>query len=110
MKIYNASDYGVKPYVYCEKALENFLSSIPQDEEEKTIVLKKFTPLYLFLLLGIINTIIIYLYPTSFMVGYIICLVVISMNFTIENPDVKMLEQVEMSKKRKEPTMLRLNF
>ena len=32
------------------------------------------------------------------MVGYIICLVVISMNFTIENPDVKMLEQVEMSK------------
>lgn len=64
----------------------------------KTIVLKKFTPLYLFLLLGIINTIIIYLYPTSFMVGYIICLVVISMNFTIENPDVKMLEQVEMSK------------
>lgn len=37
MKIYNAYDYGVKPNEYCEKALENFLSSIPQDDEEKVI-------------------------------------------------------------------------
>lgn len=67
-------------------------------KNRKTIILKKFTPLYLFLLLGIINTIIIYIYPTSFMVGYIICLVVISMNFTIENPDIKMLQLVEKAK------------
>ena len=71
-------------------------------KNRKTIILKKFTPLYLFLLLGIINTIIIYIYPTSFMVGYIICLVVISMNFTIENPDVKMLQLVEKAKEAAE--------
>lgn len=43
MKIYNAWDFGVKPYTYCETALENFLSYIPQDEEEKVIVFEKGT-------------------------------------------------------------------
>lgn len=37
MKIYNAADYGVKPNEFCEKALENFLASIPKDDEEKII-------------------------------------------------------------------------
>ena len=64
----------------------------------KTITTKKFTPFYLFLLFGAINTLIIYFYPTSFMVGYIWCLSIIVMNFTIENPDVKMLKQVEIAK------------
>ena len=68
----------------------------------KSIILKKFTPLYTFLILGTINTLIIYFYPTSFMVGYIICLVIIIMNFTIENPDVKMLEQVTLAKNQAE--------
>ena len=43
LKIYNALDFGVKPYTYCETELENFLSSIPQDEEEKTIVFENGT-------------------------------------------------------------------
>ena len=43
MKIYNASEYGVKPGAYCEKALEVFLSSIPKDEEEKTVIFEKGT-------------------------------------------------------------------
>ncbi len=64
----------------------------------KTIVSKKFTPFYLFLLFGTINALIIYFYPTSFMVGYIWCLTIIIMNFTIENPDIKMLIQVENAK------------
>lgn len=38
MKVYNASEYGVKPDIFCEEALEKFLSSIPRDEEEKTVV------------------------------------------------------------------------
>jgi len=37
MKIYKACDYGIKPNEYCEKALENFLASIPKDDEEKVI-------------------------------------------------------------------------
>ena len=68
----------------------------------KTIVSKKFTPFYLFLLFGTINTLIIYFYPTSFMVGYIWCLVIIIMNFTIENPDVKLLQQVTDAKNHAE--------
>ncbi len=64
----------------------------------KKIASKKFTPFYLFLVFGAINALIIYFYPSSFMVGYIWCLTIIIMHFTIENPDVKMLEQVEMSK------------
>ena len=64
----------------------------------KSIVSKKFTPFYVFLFLGAINTLIIYFYPTSFMVGYIWCLSIIIMNFTIENPDVKMLAKVELAK------------
>ena len=64
----------------------------------KSIIAKKFTPLYSFLGLATINTLIVYIYPTSFMVGYIICLVVIIMDFTIENPDVKMLEQLAIAK------------
>ena len=68
----------------------------------KTIVSKKFTPFYLFLLFGTINTLIIYFYPTSFMVGYIWCLTIIIMNFTIENPDVKMLRQMELAKDQAE--------
>lgn len=64
----------------------------------KSIVSKKFTPFYVFLTFGAINSLIIYFYPTSFMVGYIWCLSIIIMNFTIENPDVKMLAKVELAK------------
>ena len=41
----------------------------------KAITAKKFTPFYLFLIFGTINALIIYFYPTSFMVGYIWCLI-----------------------------------
>ena len=43
LKIYNALDFGVKADTCCEKELENFLSSIPQDEEQKTIVFENGT-------------------------------------------------------------------
>ena len=43
LKIYNASEYGVKPGSYCEKALEAFLSFIPKDDEEKLIAFEKGT-------------------------------------------------------------------
>ncbi len=67
-------------------------------KNRKEIIAKKFAPLYVFLVLGIINTLIIYVYPTSFMVGYIICLVIIIMNFTIENPDVKLAKELAYQK------------
>lgn len=71
-------------------------------KNRKMIKLKKFTPFYMFLFFGLINILIIGLYPTSFMVGYIWCLSIIIMNFTIENPDVKMLNQVKLAKEQAE--------
>ena len=81
-------------YAICLGIYEIFLAIL----NRKTIIQKKFTPLYLFFALGMINTLIIYVYPTSFMVGYIICLVVIIMNFTIENPDVRLVEYEKREK------------
>lgn len=67
-------------------------------KNKKDIIAKKFVPLYVFLVLGIINTLIIFIFPTSFMVGYTICLVIIIMNFTIENPDVKLAKELAYQK------------
>ena len=64
----------------------------------KTIIAKKFTPYYMFLVFGLINILVIYFYPTSFMVGYIWCLTIIIMNFTIENPDVKLAKELAYQK------------
>ena len=63
-------------------------------KNRKNIIAKKFTPFYLFLLFGLINDLIIYFYPTSFVVGYIWCLTILVMNFTIENPDVKLAKEL----------------
>ena len=68
----------------------------------KTINAKKFTPFYLFLLFGAINSIIVVIYPTSFVVGYIWCLTILTMNFTIENPDAKLVEYEKTEKERAE--------
>lgn len=68
----------------------------------KTIASKKFTPLYLFFVFGGINALITYLFPASFMVGYIWCLTIIVMNFTIENPDFKMLTEMTLAKEQAE--------
>ena len=68
----------------------------------KTITAKKFTPFYLFLIFGCINAFVTMIYPTSFVVGYIWCLTIVIMNFTIENPDVKMLKQTETAKEQAE--------
>ena len=81
-------------YAICIGIYELFLTI----KNRNSIVSKKFTPLYSFLFLGIINTLIIFFYPTSFMVGYIVCLVIIIMNFTIENPDVKLLNDMTIAK------------
>lgn len=37
MQIYKASDFGVEHGMFCEKQLEQFLKSIPHDDEEKVI-------------------------------------------------------------------------
>lgn len=62
------------------------------------ISLLKFTPYYLLLFLGVINVIITYFLPATFLIGFIFFLSVLVMYFTIENPDLKLLNEYTQNK------------
>ena len=64
----------------------------------KRIISKKYMPLYLFLIIVIIIFIIQKMFPDLFLVNFALSLVVIIMYFTIENPDVKMIKQLNLAK------------
>ena len=64
----------------------------------KKIISLKFAPLYALLVLGILVVIVNLLVPNLFLIGYIFSLIVIIMYFTIENPDVKMIEQLNKAR------------
>lgn len=64
----------------------------------KRIILQKFAPLYSLLVLGILDVIVNLFFPNLFLVGYIFSLIAIIMYFTIENPDVRMIEQLNQAK------------
>lgn len=64
----------------------------------KKIISQKFAPLYSLLVLGILDVIVNLFFPNLFLVGYIFSLIAIIMYFTIENPDVKMIEQLNQAK------------
>ena len=64
----------------------------------KKIVSKKFVPLYLFAFLALINVIINFMIANLFLIGYILAYDIIIMYFTIENPDVKLVNQLELAK------------
>jgi len=68
----------------------------------KNIVSKKLKPLYFLVILLILNFIIQNFFPDLFLINYLLSLVVIVMYFTIENPDVKMIEQLELAKDQAE--------
>ena len=64
----------------------------------KKIVKSKFTPLYALIFLGGLVFALGVFYPQLFLIGYVFSLIVIIMYFTIENPDVKMLQQMTLAK------------
>lgn len=64
----------------------------------KNIEGKKLRPLYIFCILMILNFIIQSLFPSAFLINYLLSLVVVIMYFTIENPDVKMIQQLNAAK------------
>ena len=64
----------------------------------KKIISQKFVPLYSLLVLGILDVIVNLFFPSLFLVGYIFSLIAIIMYFTIENPDVRMIEQLNQAK------------
>lgn len=64
----------------------------------KNIEGKKLRPLYIFCILMLLNFIIQSLFPSAFLINYLLSLVVVIMYFTIENPDVKMIQQLNAAK------------
>ncbi len=64
----------------------------------KKIAKSKFTPLYAFIFIGSINFILTFWYQELFLLGFVFALVTFIMYFTIENPDVKMI--TELNKNR----------
>ena len=59
---------------------------------------KKYLPLFAFFILGTIVTLLQRTYPELLMVTAMEAYIVLMMYFTIENPDVKMIEQLNLSK------------
>jgi len=68
----------------------------------KKIATQKFTPVYTLLLLGGIDIVLGIFFPSLFLIGYVYSLIVIIMYFTIENPDIKMVNQLELAKDQAE--------
>lgn len=67
-------------------------------KHRKTINTRKFAPLYMLLLLGGCAFVLSSLFPQLFLIGYMFSLIIIIMYFTIENPDVKMIAQLNTAK------------
>lgn len=67
-------------------------------KHRKTINTRKFAPLYMLLLLGGCAFVLSSLFPQLFLIGYMFSLIIIIMYFTIENPDVKMITQLNAAK------------
>ena len=68
----------------------------------KKIASSKFTPVYTLLLLGGIDIVLGVFFPSLFLIGYVYSLIVIIMYFTIENPDIKLVKQMQLAKDQAE--------
>ena len=72
----------------------------------KNIEGKKLRPLYIFCVLMLSNFIVQSMFPSAFLINYLLSLVVIIMYFTIENPDVKLINQLNEAKTEAEKANL----
>lgn len=68
----------------------------------KKIANSKIVPVYALLILGGVDIVLSILSPSLFLIGYVYSLIIIIMYFTIENPDLKMIEQLEIAKNQAE--------
>ena len=102
--VYETTKEGVLPtgpaiyltYIVC--LLYAMLDLIICLRYRKKISSQKFTPIYTLLGLGGIDIVLGVFFPSLFLIGYVYSLIVIIMYFTIENPDVKMIEQLNIAK------------
>lgn len=70
--------------------------------KKKKINKSKLVPMYVLIILGILNFILSLFFQDLFLIGYVFSIIVIVMYFTIENPDLKMINQLELAKNEAE--------
>ena len=87
---------------YTVVAISILTSAIYSFIKIKRIISKKYTPLYLLIIMFIIIFIIQNLFPDLFLVNFVLTIIVTIMYFTIENPDVKMLNELKLAKSQAE--------
>ena len=83
-------------YTYSLSAICIVLMIIFMILDRKNIKMKKYYPLYCLLVFGSICMIIQFFYPELLLLNPVQVIVCFIMFFTIENPDVKMIEQLEI--------------
>ena len=105
---YNVKEMGVLPigpaitltYIMC--FIYTIIDIYYCIRYKKKIVSSKFTPVYALLVLGGVDIALSIFSPTLFLIGYVYSLIVIIMYFTIENPDVKMLNEMTLARDQAE--------
>jgi signal transduction histidine kinase/FixJ family two-component response regulator len=108
MNIYNdnnivAYTYGPAVYfVYLAAAISMMIWFFNMIINIKKLKDKKYLPLFVFLAIGAVATMIQFKYPAMLLMTSMETLVVSLMYHTIENPDVKMLRQMELAKDQAE--------
>ena len=93
--------YSYGPAVYClySTALICLLVDLVSVIKNlKNIKSKKYVPLFVFIFCMILVVVIRFINPQLLLINGAFCFVTVLMYFTIENPDVKMIEQLEMAK------------
>ncbi len=71
----------------------------------KKIAVNKFMPVYALLFLGALNFALGILYPQAFLLGYVYSIIIIIMFFTIENPDLKILNELVKNRELTEKSL-----
>ena len=108
MNIYNDSNvvaytYGpAVSFVYLAAAISMMIWFFNMIINVKNLKNKKYLPLFVFLAIGAVATMIQFKYPAMLLMTSMETLVVSLMYHTIENPDVKMLRQMELAKDQAE--------
>lgn len=69
-------------------------------KHRKVISAKKLRPLYIYVVLSIVNFFIQNFFPDAFLINYLTAIIMIIMYFTIENPDLKLITQLEIAKEQ----------
>ena len=79
-----------------------FYSIVVAILHRKDIAKNKLTPLFVFVVLLGVNFLVQSIFPDLYLINFLLTLTVVIMYFTIENPDLKMIKQLDIAKSQAE--------